>query len=782
MTKKCLMFIASMFVIHSATAQSLAINTDGSNADASALLDVKSTVKGVLIPRMTKAERMSIALPATGLMVFQNAPDSAGFYYYDGTAWNWMASINGNADTLAWKRNGNAGTNTATHFIGTTDNQVLNFKVNNTKSGLIDNVNYNSSFGFSSLPVNSAGTHNTAIGFQAMNNNNANYNTAVGAFSSFNNSAGIRNTAIGTSALFFNTANDNTAVGYEALNQTFGTTSKNNTAVGSNALRNNSSGTANTALGDSAGYAATSASYNVTIGKNAGRDNTGSNNVFVGSDAGSKSFVSGNVFVGDSSGARNTFGTANVFVGENAGRNSTTASNNSFYGSAAGQSNTTGGGNSFFGRNAGSSNTGGSSNIGIGFSALSNNTTGFQNIAIGLGALYDNTNKSNLVAIGDSALARNGTGATTFQAVNNTAIGSRSLLSNTTATDNTAIGYQAMEKNTTSSNNTYIGSLAGKNAVTGGATTLVGSNAGNNLKQTISTVVVGAYAFNSSDTSSYNVAVGSSAASSYIKGEKNVFVGYNTALGLKIGEQNTVMGYQASVGDTADLSVCIGSFAGCRGDENIFIGHDAGKHNNLATMNNSTYIGSWAGFFKRANNSVLLGASSSFSVDGAYTNAMALGYATQVDASNKVRVGNTSVSSIGGQVGWSTFSDGRYKEEIKNDIPGIEFIKRLKPVSYIVNINSLNKNYYKLTATDDLPFSQRQTGFIAQDVEKAAQDLNFTFSGVDKPQAKDGLYGLRYADFVVPLVKGMQEQQMQIEDLKRKVAELTTLLKNSLQK
>jgi len=77
---------------------------------------------------------------------------------------------------------------------------------------------------------------------------------------------------------------------------------------------------------------------------------------------------------------------------------------------------------------------------------------------------------------------------------------------------------------------------------------------------------------------------------------------------------------------------------------------------------------------------------------------------------------------------------------------------------------------------------ERQTGFIAQDVERVAQELNFIFSGVDKPQSKDGLYGLRYAEFVVPLVKAMQEQQMQIEDLKKQVAELTMLIKNSLQK
>jgi len=50
------------------------------------------------------------------------------------------------------------------------------------------------------------------------------------------------------------------------------------------------------------------------------------------------------------------------------------------------------------------------------------------------------------------------------------------------------------------------------------------------------------------------------------------------------------------------------------------------------------------------------------------------------------------------------------------------------------------------------------TGFVAQDVEKAADSVGFTFSGVDKPKdANQGFYGLRYGDFVVPLVKAVQE-------------------------
>ena len=58
----------------------------------------------------------------------------------------------------------------------------------------------------------------------------------------------------------------------------------------------------------------------------------------------------------------------------------------------------------------------------------------------------------------------------------------------------------------------------------------------------------------------------------------------------------------------------------------------------------------------------------------------------------------------------------------------------------------------------------RYTGFIAQEVEQAAQSVNFDFSGVDVPSDNPAdYYGLRYAEFVVPLVKAKQELAQIIE-------------------
>jgi len=71
----------------------IAINTTGNEPDTSAMLDVRSTENGFLIRRMTQAQRTAIALPAKGLLVYQN-DGTEGFYYYDGSAWTNLSMLN----------------------------------------------------------------------------------------------------------------------------------------------------------------------------------------------------------------------------------------------------------------------------------------------------------------------------------------------------------------------------------------------------------------------------------------------------------------------------------------------------------------------------------------------------------------------------------------------------------------------------------------------------------------------------------------------------------------
>lgn len=84
--------------------------------DNSAALHVASTTQGVLIPRITQAERNAIASPATSLLIYQTDA-VAGFYYFDGTIWKTFGAGSG------WTFSGNTGTNDTVNKLGTTDNQ-----------------------------------------------------------------------------------------------------------------------------------------------------------------------------------------------------------------------------------------------------------------------------------------------------------------------------------------------------------------------------------------------------------------------------------------------------------------------------------------------------------------------------------------------------------------------------------------------------------------------------------------------------------------------------------
>lgn len=119
------------FLVDESFSQSLAVNTDGSIANTSAILDVKSTQKGILIPRMSKTEKNAISSPANGLLVFQETPDSVGLYYYNGTSWIWMPGVD-QLNNSVWKLTGNTGTNPSSQFIGTGDAQDLVIKTSGT--------------------------------------------------------------------------------------------------------------------------------------------------------------------------------------------------------------------------------------------------------------------------------------------------------------------------------------------------------------------------------------------------------------------------------------------------------------------------------------------------------------------------------------------------------------------------------------------------------------------------------------------------------------------------
>ncbi len=84
---KLIIMAIALIASYSLTAQ-MAVTTDGSSADASAMMDVKSSDKGMLIPRMAQSEIGAIISPANGLTVFNT--DNNRFYFYDAGAGEWL--------------------------------------------------------------------------------------------------------------------------------------------------------------------------------------------------------------------------------------------------------------------------------------------------------------------------------------------------------------------------------------------------------------------------------------------------------------------------------------------------------------------------------------------------------------------------------------------------------------------------------------------------------------------------------------------------------------------
>jgi hypothetical protein len=129
-----LLFLFLFLGIYSSNAQeNVGIGTKTPNQ--SAILDLESADKGLLIPRLTIEKRNNILSPANGLMIYQTN-EKPGFYFYNGSMWKSLGEGDAKAvalDVANWSKTGDAGINPATNFLGTTDAQPLIIKTSNTE-------------------------------------------------------------------------------------------------------------------------------------------------------------------------------------------------------------------------------------------------------------------------------------------------------------------------------------------------------------------------------------------------------------------------------------------------------------------------------------------------------------------------------------------------------------------------------------------------------------------------------------------------------------------------
>jgi hypothetical protein len=208
-------------------------------------------------------------------------------------------------------------------------------------------------------------------------------------------------------------------------------------------------------------------------------------------------------------------------------------------------------------------------------------------------------------------------------------------------------------------------------------------------------------------------------------GYSNTAVGFSSLYENTTGYYNTGLGAASLYGQTT-------------GHDNTAVGVSSLSGNGTGSYN--TAIGSGA------------------NVDSSgRVNATAIGYGAIVDASYKVRIGNDQVTSIGGHVGWTNFSDIRGKTDIAALDLGLDFVMALRPVSFKLKQGN----------------GRTDMGFIAQDIETLLGDgYNVLGIGGDRNRT----LALRYTDFISPLVKAVQEQQAQIESQKAAIESLTRRL------
>ena len=333
---------------------------------------------------------------------------------------------------------------------------------------------------------------------------------------------------------------------------------------------------------------------------------------------------------------------------------------------------------------------------------------------------------------------------------------------------NTGVGYNTMYSNTTGNFNTGVGSSALYHNTTGLMNTMIGWEAGYGNTTGSHNTGFGDYSCQGG-TDSYNTACG--------------FVSLVTFA----GSQNTITGVYCPYEGSGTANTAAGYFAL----------HTEGNQNTA----DGTYSGEYASLAPSSNNS-LLGILSEIGT-GTLNNASAFGFQANVTASNHLVMGSSSVTSIGGYTGWSNISDGRVKENIRENVPGLAFINMLRPITYNLNPDAADKiiqcprvkdskQIIPESSQDELMARKEKeqvvySGFIAQEVEQAARELNYDFSGVDAPQNDHSLYGLRYSDFVVPLVKAEQElsrendeMDIRISELQKRLDQLKTVVIESL--
>lgn len=374
----------------------------------------------------------------------------------------------------------------------------------------------------------------------------------------------------------------------------------------------------------------------------------------------------------------------------------------------------------------------GERNVAIGVESLKNNTTaGSNNVALGAETLVNSPTSSSCIAIGSYAL-RNGTGGS------NIAIGFRTMM-NSSCTWGIGIGEDVLRYSSG-----HFNVALGHNAMY--SNTLGATN-----------VALGYGALRLNTTGNGNIALGEHVLGSNTTGYGNIALGKNALYRNKSGSYNVALGYQA-LENTADA-----------GNENVAIGYRALQGSN-------------------------------------FSNIIGIGSNTQVTGANQAQIGNSNVTVYCyGAV--QNRSDKRDKTDIQDTNLGLNFLMKLKPREYrwdyredYINREEMEKKLKILEETkieEEEKTKKREEilkkyslenvikdgkqkgwrlhqGFIAQEVFETMRELGVDFGGYQDHSINGGkdVLSLGYEEFIPILVKGLQEQQEEIKELKSRIEKL----------
>ena len=371
-TTKLFITVMALMLSYGMMAQ-VAINTDNTTANSSAMLDVKSTTKGMLIPRMTTAQRTAISSPADGLMVYDETTNNFWFYDSGNSGWTELVTTAGanELDDLS-----DAKTDATSVFIG-------------SNSGSNDD----------------GSNDNVALGISALNDNiNGRYNSAIGKMSAYSNTSGDHNVAFGIGTLYYNsTGSNNTAIGSMAGVGSSGNSVSGCIMIGYEAGRYNSSdnklyidncSTSSPLIGGD--FSTNQVDINGTIKITGG--SPGVDKVLTSDANGLASWETiGDYALNDLSDAYTD--ASNIFVGAQVGTNDNGDNYNTVFGDEAFKTNVSGQHNTAFGYKTLELSTG-ESNTAFGLSGLRKNSTGANNVGVGFETMFYNQTGSNNTAIG----------------------------------------------------------------------------------------------------------------------------------------------------------------------------------------------------------------------------------------------------------------------------------------------------------------------------------------------------------------------------------------------